>query len=54
MPKALSVGVRISPALKESLQKKADADARSLSSLIAKILAEWDKLTEKPGGSDDV
>ena len=41
MPKTPSVGVRLDPEMKAALEKAAAADARSLSSLIAKIVSEW-------------
>jgi hypothetical protein len=41
MPKTPSVGVRLDPEVKAALEKAAAADARSLSSLIAKIVSEW-------------
>ena len=41
MPKTPSVGVRLDPEVKAALEKAAAADARKLSSLIAKIVSEW-------------
>ncbi len=40
MNKTLSLGVRVKPETKEALEKAAEADMRSVSSLIEKYLVE--------------
>lgn len=41
MGKTPSLGVRVQPQTKAALEKAAEADMRSVSSLIEKILTEW-------------
>lgn len=41
MPKTPSLGVRVQPETKAALEKAANDDLRSVSSLIEKILIEW-------------
>ncbi len=41
MGKTPSLGIRVQPEIKAALQKAAEADMRSVSSLIEKILTEW-------------
>jgi hypothetical protein len=58
MAKTHALSFRVEPELKSGLERAAQADRRSLSSLIEKILAEWMENYEatpargaKPGGS---
>jgi hypothetical protein len=39
--KTPSLGVRVKPEVKAALQAAAEADVRSLSSMVEKILTEW-------------
>lgn len=39
--KTSSLGVRVQPHIKSALDKAADADNRSTSSLVEKILGDW-------------
>lgn len=48
-PKCGPLAVRLSPDVREALERAALADSRKLSSLIAKIVSEWAKLGTKPG-----
>lgn len=41
MAKTLTVGVRLTPEVKAALERAAQADQRSLSSLIAKVMIDW-------------
>jgi hypothetical protein len=41
MGKTPSLGVRLQPKVKAALQQAAEADIRSLSSMVEKILTEW-------------
>ena len=41
MGKTPSLGVRLQPKVKTALQQAAEADIRSLSSMVEKILTEW-------------
>ena len=41
MAKTASVGLRFSPEVKEAAERAAQADRRSLASLIEKVLVEW-------------
>jgi hypothetical protein len=41
MGKTPSLGVRLKPEVKEALQKAAEADLRSVSSMVEKVLTEW-------------
>jgi predicted HicB family RNase H-like nuclease len=41
MGKLPSLGVRIAPDIKAALERAAEEDKRSLSSLVQKILTEW-------------
>lgn len=41
MAKTNPISVRLSPEVKDGMQKHADADRRSLAAMIDKALAEW-------------
>jgi hypothetical protein len=41
MEKAEQTGLRLEPSLKRALERAAKEDARSLNSLIRKVLADW-------------
>ena len=41
MSKTPSLGVRVRPAVKAALQRAAEADVRTLSSMVEKILTDW-------------
>lgn len=41
MAKGNSLGVRVPPETKEALERAAQADMRSMASLIEKILTDW-------------
>jgi hypothetical protein len=41
MVKTPSLGVRLHPEVKAALQRAAEADLRSISSMVEKILIEW-------------
>jgi hypothetical protein len=41
MGKTPSLGIRLDPAVKVALEKAAQDDARSVSSLVQKVIAEW-------------
>jgi hypothetical protein len=41
MAKTTAISVRVYPQIKAALQKAAEADHRSLASLVVKILVEW-------------
>ena len=41
MAKTPSLGIRVKPETKAALEKAAEADMRSVSSLVEKILVEW-------------
>jgi predicted transcriptional regulator len=48
MAKTHALSFRVEPELKSGLERAAQADRRSLSSLIEKILAEWVENYEAP------
>jgi hypothetical protein len=41
MRKTNSLGIRVGPEVKAALETAAEEDARSVSSLVQKIIAEW-------------
>jgi hypothetical protein len=41
MGKTPSLGIRLKPEVKAALQQAAEADMRSVSSLVEKVLTEW-------------
>ena len=46
MPKTSSIAIRMDPEIREALKRAAEADGRSLSSMLAKIVADWIKTQE--------
>jgi len=43
MPKTSSIATRMEPEIREALKRAAEADQRSLSSMVDKVLADWAK-----------
>ena len=43
MPKTSSIAIRMEPEIREALKRAAEADQRSLSSMVDKVLADWAK-----------
>ena len=50
----VAVGVRLDPELKDRLQKRAEAEERTLSQEIRKILKEWVEFSEPPKKSEEI